>query len=238
MDLKKELPKLGKDVPDGVDFGIDKKTMVYSLRPDYAEFKKKKYNKEVRCVAVLVGFLAPNTVHKICLERWWEFMNGPHHGLDQIGNPRFSFLGSAVGIFSDIREIIDIGIATNEIGRVLENDPKLLKEEFESDTMFSRNRWFDTLPFLNWMRQNGYPIPDELAFDAGVDGELYWINDKSNTSDYSVLPDEEKASLAREWKQPGPRHLTNKEINNRLYPDMKNDSATKKINRMVEKFRK
>ena len=87
------------------------------------------------------------------------------------------------------------------------------------------------------MHRNGYPIPDELAFDVDVDGGLYWADKKPSGNDYSNLSDEEKARLAWEWKKPGPRHLTNKEINKRLYPELKDGSATKKINRLVEKYR-
>jgi hypothetical protein len=92
---------------------------------------------------------------------------------------------------------------------------------------FSDSKILDTQSFFSWMHDRGYPIPDELA-----------INTSLEHTDYSNLSDEEKARLAWEWKQPGPKHLTNKEINGRLYPDLKNDHATRKINGMVEKFRK
>jgi hypothetical protein len=250
MDLKKELPKLGQVAGGKVYYEVDGESIHLGRRPNYAEFKSKPYQDEETCVSVLLGISKPNAL-LLSLVRRMNSLSIKDKGND----PAYRLYRQLVNLFQSIRETIDIGIETGDIGKVSETKENDMQVMFrlhssamsaEPDIEFTYNflnceflssRYFDTLGFLNWMQENGFPIPDELAIDKDRDGQSFWAGSRQPI-DYSNLSDDEKAMYAWEWKKPGLNHKTNEEINVRLYPHLTSNAATKRINRMVLKFRK
>lgn len=219
MDLRSQLPKIGTEIDGQVCLGDDEFKIFCGSRPDYEKFKTG-YATESECVGALLGVGFPlDLIERLLEQQWNNACPSPDIAIDP-DHPAFVRYIEVVSLFHEIMTAIDIGIAEGKIRVVLEY-------EGQGEWKFSDSKILDTDTFFSWMHERGYPIPDELA-----------INTSLEHTDYSNLSDEEKARLAWEWKQPGPKHLTNKEINGRLYPDLKNDHATRKINGMVEKFRK
>jgi len=189
MDLKKDLPKLGKETGRGVYYDVDGTSVNIGRRPIYADFKNNKYNDEESCVSVLIGISKPNVL-LLKLVRRMESRSFN----DRENDPSYGLYLQIKSLFQSIRKYIDIGIATKDIGNVPEiqvNDVQDTLKFFSSvmdsehdvefaysslNCEFSGNRYFNTLGFLNWMKENRFPIPDELAFNENDDGTFHFAD--------------------------------------------------------------
>jgi hypothetical protein len=239
-DFEKSLPKIGfvhSNSPNRFFFGNTNETRFLFQRPNYEWFRSNPYNTIKDCLSAITGVDRSGAMFRFYnkklddLER--ELSNDAYFDDDRVWDCQLIY-----DLFCGIKRTIDIGIRSGDIGKVLPLNGKELSINWNQDNPFIYKVLFHSLSFLNWMQQNGYPAPKELSFSKDNNGHLFWTDNKPNNINYPNLSNEEKAILAWKWKQPGPGHLTNNEINNRLEPGMTNGSATKKINRLVEKFRK
>jgi hypothetical protein len=171
MDLKAELPKLGKDVDGAVKFGIDSKTpgvisrwiSFTGARPDYDKLKMEEHNSELDCVSMIVGLKDPNMAFLVFKNHAEEHKNDVRiritdKGIFTHNREVFDYFRAAIALFHEIRRDIDVGIGFKKIiYQDLPGGPKTM------GNLFSSSRYFDTMSFLNYMREKKYRIPDELA---------------------------------------------------------------------------
>jgi hypothetical protein len=232
MDLKQDLPKLGKENEWGmVHFGVDEKSTFFSLRPNYAAFKNNKYNDEVSCVSVLVGLLKPNNMMVFFKD---QVKSQPYKNEPLLLIQLLVLYGQLINLFKTIRENIDTGIATGEIGKVLIPaimESQTLMEYERLNCHFSSSRQFNTLSFLSWMQENGHPIPEELAFEKSDNGDLVWI-DRQIENQRTVKLSKETPSLLLHSTNPDERL---EEILTLFKPDI--EHFYKYLKRTLQKYK-
>ncbi len=150
MDLKKQLPLIGEEQPDGFfKYGDHKNSKIVNERPEYENFKTGVYKSEPDCVSVLIG---------------WRFISGLWKIITDREDQRakegrgVSYLMS---LFLEIRLMLDDGLAA---GAIRFNQPAKEPGDdlFPKDEVFFNMRRLHFADFLAWAEQNGYPIPPEL----------------------------------------------------------------------------
>ena len=260
--LKKQLPYLGEEV---TEHDFQKEPSIRSYRPDYNAFKSKVYNTELSCAEVIVGVCILNdvyTFHKeICL-KIIEKGGSEDEPTVLNHNSEYVYSGGIYCLLTNIREIIDLGIESGDIGKVIVREPHPL----EKNDLFKRTQLFHSLSFLRWMKLNGFPTPDELTFYEDENGKLEYAKnsnlnrsqeiDQNNTEaqnefsefnnsnkfnriDWSNRTRREQAVLANSWKAEG---LSNRQIAERLFKDkweaglVKKDSLIRRVKRLRTDF--
>lgn len=181
MGINKQLLPLGKINPDdGLVYFDDSFSIRVFPGPDYSSFKEPVHNKEDACVDVLVGLSGCNYFYEMfeneMSERWTTHKNRyPEKShIDRAfefqENIQVKRFHDVEMLFNDIKEKIEIGIASGNIGDFVEREVP-----FEDEYLFRRDRYYDSFSFLNWMKRNGYPIPEELKFYKNESGEFEWV---------------------------------------------------------------
>jgi hypothetical protein len=241
MDLKQDLPKIGQVTGENLHYEVDGESIYIGRRPDYADFKNKPYQDEETCVSVLLGISKPNAL-LLYFERRMDSLSIK----DKENDPSYGLYRQLVDLFQSIRNAIDIGIATKEIGKVPETEETELqfmrklhtpaygpeyRVEHCLNCKFSCNRFFNTLYFLSWMQENRYPIPEEIAFEKSDNGDLVWI-DRQIENQRTVKLSKETPSL--------PLHSTNpderlEEILTLFKPDI--EHFYKYLKRTLQKYK-
>lgn len=178
MDIKKQLPKIGKENKHGeCDIGEHEFSKIFSIRPDYNKFKSKQYNRENDCVAVIIGFINPSTIYQIYDERQAQLIKeGKDSIFDQIEDQRWIDSSGINELLLEIKTLIEIGEATKEIGTTLANEYPDGRPDSFKNALFPWDRYHHSLSFLNWMKKNSYPIPDELMFRENRQGQLEYVD--------------------------------------------------------------
>jgi hypothetical protein len=158
MDLRSQLPKIGKEINGKVYLGDDEFKIFCGSRPDYEKIKMG-YATESECVEALLGVNSPLDLMKEALEQQWHKASDltPDKTLDS-DHPAYMRYIELVSLFHEITTAIDIGIAEGKIRVVLEHE-----DSKNGEWEFSDSKILDTQSFFSWMHDRGYPIPDELA---------------------------------------------------------------------------
>lgn len=154
---KSQLSKIETEVGgELVCLGKDEFKIICGSRPDYEKVKTG-YATESECVQALLGFRGSLDLIKELLEKKldkaWEAAPDKTIYSDHPAWVRRLNVGS---LFLEIMTDIDIGIAEGKIRAVLEYEGQ---DRWE----FSESNILDTDTFFSWMRERGYPIPDELS---------------------------------------------------------------------------
>jgi uncharacterized protein YjhX (UPF0386 family) len=167
--FREQLPKLGQDIDGVVKIGIKSENpgvigerFSFGARPDYEKLKRGKYNSEESCVSMIVGLRDPSLFFFVLAGRIDFHKNDiklsvtDKGRLETYNRDVFDYFRAAADLFREIKRDIDVGVSFKEIiYRDLPNGENI-------GSLFSFYRYFDTLSFLNYMQQKGYPIPDEL----------------------------------------------------------------------------
>lgn len=178
--MKDQLPYLGIEQMDGTIKIAEHITLekddVFAFRPDYKEFKSKMLNSEFDCVGVLTGIarivncmqLIEQILNELSPDRiihFPEVLNYPE------GRDWYAF----DKIMHSIREIIDLGVSSEEIKAV-----KIKESHSTSGMYFKPNVFYNGLQFLHWAQRNSFPIPEELQFVEDGNGGLFWVEKKDS----------------------------------------------------------
>ena len=155
LSIKEQLPCLGKDIDGFVEFdkSLPDQKMV---RPDYQALKDNPVNNEVAFIMCLIGLATMNPLHKV------DGFKG-NFNIFEIREGIESHFGLKAGlefaeIMVDMKQKIEIGVATNKIKR---GEAGYCAPPAPIHGPFHVDFYYDTLPFLNWMKQF-FPIPKEL----------------------------------------------------------------------------
>jgi hypothetical protein len=96
--------------------------------------------------------------------------------------------GEICFLFDLLKDSIDIGLESGEIGKIL-NRGYELKIDRNGDNPFVYQFLFHSLSFLKWMHLNGWPIPDELKFTEDDNGRLEYVEDNLKGGDKCPPPE-------------------------------------------------
>jgi hypothetical protein len=153
-------------------------------------------------VSVLLGISKPNAF----LLSFVDLNKSPSFNETKENDLSHLLYTKLISLFKTIRETIDIGIETENVGKIsgsrLKNKEDMLKsnpfspysntDEFRvfngHPCHFFNSRRFDTLYFLSWMQENGYPIPEELAIEKNGNGKAIWAGHSSKTKQTTTIP--------------------------------------------------
>ncbi|MBA3009730.1 MAG: hypothetical protein KKF12_12220 [Proteobacteria bacterium] len=173
MDIKEQLPKIGKDVNGHVEFE-ENVPIKKCTRPDYKALSSQKYQDEETCVEFIIGLRQPSLIYAGA--EWAQTKSlekkegtGVYPDIDAKKYIRSS---EVTGLLLEIKHIIDIGVMTKEILSYTMDDKN--QPDDSEKRLFSIYKYYHLLSFLNWMKKNSFPIPDELVFHKNKDGELQW----------------------------------------------------------------
>jgi len=207
LNIQGKLPYLGKEIKESewVSVRIFEHEGSYSdtFRPDYINFKNKVYNNESDCADVMVGLTGVNGIYDEYIKEYNKIESPLKEFPWEVDDPFLKQTEPITSILISIKQLIDIGIATNEIGNFGNTHSKKTNQElkkvenesfknlyssklggefdheiYEYDIiLFDEFQYYHSLSFLDWMQRNAYPIPNELQFGKRDDGSLFWVDD-------------------------------------------------------------
>lgn len=176
MNIKNQLPYLGTEQDDRslkINEHITIKKNDWD-RPDYDDFKSKVCQSEFECANVLTGISNIDSVKLIVdgLNQKLEIKEKPYLR-SMIESPKWLAYFDFYCCMTDIRETIDLGVKTGELKAIdiNENDGESISD-YGPNFYFNPYIYYDVLQFLNWMKKNSFPIPDELQLYERDDGAL------------------------------------------------------------------
>lgn len=200
MKIEDKLPYLGVEQKDG-SLKIGKVIHLIDIswgRPDYNKFKSQKFQTETFCAEILIGINDIDLLYILIKDKKLEAetirsfndkedtveFNVPITAEDKnFTNCRIIELIDLLTCLYKVREMIDNGIIGEKLKK---NDHSLSSENhfveyFNKKFLFRPYFYYNPLEFLEWAKENSFPIPDELQFRRNAAGELEWCEDESLT---------------------------------------------------------
>lgn len=193
MVIKEQLPKIGKDVDNYVVFEDDF-PLKLSVRPDYNQFKSKRYHTEAKCVEVLVGLGGVDLIYKLLHKKFLEMSKKLDLEDDSVLDEDFfkrTGFKNASSIGKELKTIVlhenFKKLCSNKLWHHCSDFLYLfheIKEIFEVGVAINRINMeevsgvilYDGLSFLDWMSENSFPLPEELKIKKNDQGKLGYID--------------------------------------------------------------